>query len=72
MANRLKGKRVVLTQAADFIGPVTVEAFQEEGAEVIADTRSQSRLLLRGRVAEAEHRAPALRALHRTGVHALQ
>ena len=40
MANRLKGKRVVVTQAADFMGPVTVEVFQEEGAEVIADTRS--------------------------------
>ena len=40
MADRLKGKRVVVTQAADFMGPVTVEVFQEEGAEVIADTRS--------------------------------
>ncbi len=40
MAERLKGKRVVVTQAADFMGPITVEVFQEEGAEVIADTRS--------------------------------
>ena len=40
MADRLKGKRVVVTQAADFMGPITVEVFQEEGAEVIADTRS--------------------------------
>ena len=40
MADRLKGKRVVVTQAADFMGPATVEVFQEEGAEVIADTRS--------------------------------
>lgn len=40
MADRLKGKRVVVTQAADFMGPITVEVFQEERAEVIADTRS--------------------------------
>ena len=39
MADRLKGKRVVVTQAADFMGPVTVEVFREEGAQVIADTR---------------------------------
>ena len=39
MADRLKGKRVVVTQAADFMGPVTVEVFREEGAEVFADTR---------------------------------
>ena len=40
MADRLKGKRVVVTQAEDFMGPITVEVFREEGAEVIADTRS--------------------------------
>ena len=39
MADRLKGKRVVVTQAADFMGPVTVDVFREEGAEVIADAR---------------------------------
>ncbi len=39
MADRLKGKRVVVTQAADFMGPATVAVFREEGAQVIADTR---------------------------------
>ena len=36
MANRLQGKRVLLTQADDYMGPVTVEVFGEEGAEVVA------------------------------------
>ncbi|MGR8919162.1 MAG: SDR family oxidoreductase [Gammaproteobacteria bacterium] len=39
MGRRLDGKRVLLTQAQDFMGPVTVEVFEEEGATVIADTR---------------------------------
>ena len=39
MADRLKGKRVLLTQANDFMGPVTVEVFEQEGATVIADSR---------------------------------
>ena len=34
---RLKGKRVLVTQAADYMGPATVELFAEHGAEVIAD-----------------------------------
>ena len=36
---RLAGKRVLITQAQDFMGPVTVEVFSAEGAEVIADAR---------------------------------
>ena len=40
MSGRLQGKRVLLTQASDFMGPVTAEVFREEGAEVIADVRS--------------------------------
>ena len=34
---RLDGKRVLVTQADDYMGPVTLEVFAEEGAEVIAD-----------------------------------
>jgi len=34
---RLNGKRVLVTQANDFMGPATVEHFRREGAEVIAD-----------------------------------
>ena len=40
MSGRLQGKRVLLTQASDFMGPVTAEVFREEGAQVIADVRS--------------------------------
>ncbi len=36
---RLAGKRVVVTQADDYMGPATTALFTEEGAEVIADTR---------------------------------
>ncbi len=34
---RLDGKRVLVTQADDYMGPITLEVFAEEGAEVIAD-----------------------------------
>lgn len=40
MANgggRLQGKRALVTQAADYMGPATVSHFRREGAEVIAD-----------------------------------
>lgn len=37
--NRLQGKRVLLTQARQFMGPITLSVFREHGAEVIADTR---------------------------------
>lgn len=36
---RLAGKRVLVTQAADYMGPATIELFADEGAEVIADER---------------------------------
>ena len=39
MADRLAGKRVLVTQANDFMGAATVEVFREEGAEVLVDTR---------------------------------
>ena len=34
----LAGKRIVVTQADDFMGPVLTEAMRAAGAEVIADT----------------------------------
>ncbi len=34
---RLSGKRVLVTQANDFMGPATVEHFRREGADVVAD-----------------------------------
>ena len=39
MTGRLRNKRVLVTQAEDFMGPVTVGVFREEGAAVIADSR---------------------------------
>lgn len=35
---RLAGKRVLVTQAEDYMGQPTIELFREHGAEVIADT----------------------------------
>ena len=38
MGSRLEGKRVVVTQADDYMGPATIALFEAEGATVIADT----------------------------------
>ena len=38
MNNRLSGKRVLVTQANDFMGPATVDVFQREGASIMAST----------------------------------
>jgi 2-keto-3-deoxy-L-fuconate dehydrogenase len=46
--NSLAGKRVLITQAAEFMGPALCEVFAEHGAQVIADTSSL-----------IEHEAPA-------------
>jgi 2-keto-3-deoxy-L-fuconate dehydrogenase len=35
---RLAGKRIVITQADDFMGPATAEVFAEEGADVVCDS----------------------------------
>ena len=37
VAKRLRGKRVLLTQAGAYMGPATATVFAEEGAEVLAD-----------------------------------
>ena len=34
---RLSGKRILLTQADDYMGPATIEVFREHGAELIED-----------------------------------
>ncbi|MBK6852982.1 MAG: SDR family oxidoreductase [Burkholderiales bacterium] len=39
-STRLDGKRVLLTQANDFMGPALTEVFGRLGADVIADTRA--------------------------------
>ena len=37
MSNRLEGKRILVTQCEDYMGPATVDVFKEEGAKVIKD-----------------------------------
>ena len=37
MSGRLAGRRVLLTESDDFMGPAVAELFAEEGAEMIAD-----------------------------------
>ena len=39
----LDGKRVLLTQSNDFMGPALIEVFRNLGAEVIADSRALDR-----------------------------
>jgi NAD(P)-dependent dehydrogenase (short-subunit alcohol dehydrogenase family) len=38
MSDKLAGKRVLVTQADDYMGPATLELFRKEGAEMLADT----------------------------------
>lgn len=40
IGDSLQGKRVLITQSAEFMGPVLKEAFEQYGAIVIADERS--------------------------------
>lgn len=39
-STRLDGKRVLLTQSNDFMGPALTEVFRDSGAEVIVDTQA--------------------------------
>lgn len=41
---KMAGKRVLVTQADDYMGPATIELFREQGAEVIADYRDLTRI----------------------------
>jgi len=40
--NALTGKRVLITQATEFMGPVLCEVFAEQGAEVVASAADLS------------------------------
>lgn len=40
ISTRLDGKRVLLTQSNDFMGPALAEVFTDSGAEVISDPRA--------------------------------
>jgi len=39
LERRLEGKRVLVTQADDYMGPDTIALFEEHGANIIADSR---------------------------------
>jgi 2-keto-3-deoxy-L-fuconate dehydrogenase len=39
MSQRLKNKRVLITQAEDYMGPATLALFTQEGADVVTDSR---------------------------------
>ena len=40
---RLKGKRILVTQSEDYMGPATLELFAEQGAELVADNSDLTR-----------------------------
>jgi 2-keto-3-deoxy-L-fuconate dehydrogenase len=40
MQNALSGKRILITQSTDFMGPVLCEVFAEQGADVVASTEA--------------------------------
>lgn len=42
MQNALDGKRILVTQASEFMGPVLCEVFAEQGATVVASTEALS------------------------------
>lgn len=42
-STRLDGKRVLLTQSNDFMGPALAHVFRESGADVVADPRALDR-----------------------------
>lgn len=44
MNNALEGKRILITQATEFMGPILCTVFTEQGAEVIADIEELSEL----------------------------
>lgn len=50
MSTALAGKRVLITQAADFMGPVLCEVFAEQGATVIASTEDLVEVEAAGRI----------------------
>ncbi len=43
MEKRLEGRRVLVTQAGDYMGPATCEVFGEQGAEIVADASDLTR-----------------------------
>lgn len=53
MQNTLVGKRVLITQSTDFMGPVLCEVFAQQGATVVADPEELSEPGAAGRAVRA-------------------
>ena len=60
MSGRLSGQRVVVTDAAEFMGPAVCDLFREEGAEVLADRRDLTDLAAAERLIEEAGRVDVL------------
>ena len=60
IGDSLKGKRVLVTQADDFMGPVLCETFAAHGAEVIADRTTLDGGAVAERIARAAGRVDVL------------
>jgi 2-keto-3-deoxy-L-fuconate dehydrogenase len=53
MQNVLSGKRILVTQAEEFMGPVLCEVFREQGGDVVANTEELSDPAAPARVVQA-------------------
>lgn len=53
MQSMLTGKRVLITQAVDFMGPALCRVFEAQGAEVVADAASLTEPEAAARIVEA-------------------
>lgn len=60
MADTLRGQRVLVTQATDYMGPAVAQLFAEHGAEVIASTDDLAPSTAARRVVEAAGRVDVL------------
>jgi 2-keto-3-deoxy-L-fuconate dehydrogenase len=60
MHNALVGKRILVTQATEFMGPVLCEVLAEQGAEVVASRESLTEPSAAGRVVASAGQVDAL------------
>ena len=60
MQNALSGKRILITQSTDFMGPVLCEVFAEQGADVVASTEALADAGVAERVVRAAGRIDVL------------
>jgi 2-keto-3-deoxy-L-fuconate dehydrogenase len=60
MSNSFAGKRVVVTQADDFMGPAITTAFEDRGADVFADRRDLTKSLAADQIIDEAGRVDIL------------